>query len=233
MNYAIGMAAALAIGAGGVYFAMNSQIGELRTDLDAVKQELADEKKKRTAAYGVLNKVNHIALYTAKTPFNCKYQDGGFPTFKGVIRYFWDFEHAYGIEVPDNYVWNLVEDPASPGVGTITVPPLKQLRPTKIEFSKFDELDFAGSKRFQRMYADVLPIARDRTDLVGDERLKIDGTLWSRSEAALADLILPLANEARTAVDEAPLTQVVVKFENRPASISGVATKFSDDCAIN
>jgi len=230
MKFLLGIVLALVIGAVGVFFSMNSKVNLLREELRVER-----ERKPAPVTYGMLDRINNIELEGSVTAFNCKHQDGGIAVLqtKGIYRYFWNFEHAYGVHVPDDYQWVIAGNPGNPLVATIKVPPLEQLRPIKIEFDRFDEFNRAASKRFQRMYATVLPIARARTELAGVERLKMDPALWSKARASLKAIILPLVNEARGAAELSQFSDISVVFENQPSNITGTPTQFDDNCAIN
>jgi hypothetical protein len=212
---------ALLIGAGGAYFFQNSKIKQLEARIDALITG-------QVPAYGILSRVNRVELEKASSPFSCKLQDGGFPRFKGVIRYFWDFEYAYGIIVPPNYDWE-VKDLGN-GVGQVLAPSLQQLRPAKVEFRDFDEINEASGDRWERMYYDALKVAKEWVEYTGNFRLRADENLWSDSKVSLSNMLLPLVNQARKSANKSSFSTLEVVFNGQPTSFDAKALSLPKEC---
>lgn len=208
------------VGAAASYFYFSGELAKLQEELDLLENA-------QVINYGVLSSVNRVELETASTEFNCKHTntDG---IGKGTIRYFWDFEHAYGVDVPSSFKWELSElDETS---AEITVPALVQLRPVKIEFSDFDESNQASGNRWEKMYRHVITKAKERTVKAGNSRLISDSNLWIDAEKSMANLLLPLINQVRTQHELEPLEALRVKFEGKPKSIKGKLYLGHHDC---
>lgn len=221
MKELMALVVSLGIGAGGTFFYLNEKIENLEKQLKIAREG-------RPPAYGILSRVNRVELETVSSPFKCQYLDGGFPVFKGEILYFWDFEYAYGVVVPPNYDWQ-VKDLGN-GTAEVTAPELAQLRPIKVEFTDFIELNEANGDRWERMYIDVKGIGQQWIKHVGDERLLIDSSSWSEAKSSLQDLLLPLVNQARESANQTKFSTVQVKFENEPADFNGKAKILPKNC---
>lgn len=224
------IAFAILAGAGATYSFMNKKIGDLEQQVAQLKRKPVD--------YGKLEQVNHVTLATSDTKFSCTHRDGGFPTFKGIYTYFWDFEFGYGVDIPNNFVWKIDEQAGNPSVGTITLPSLQQIRPIKVEFDSFREENKGSTRRFIRMYGDVLTAARDITAQAGDERLIIAPTtnledIWKKAKDSAQAFLLPLVNEARASAEKAPLTTLEVKFSGEPKTLISEGTGLTDGKCIS
>ena len=212
---------AILIGGSGVYFYQVKEIDNLNERIDALISG-------QVPAYGLLSRVNRVELEKSSSPFTCKLQDGGFPKFKGIIRYFWDFEYAYGVVVAPNYNWN-VEDLGN-GVGEVTAPKLQQLRPIKVEFKDFDEINEASGDRWENMYYDALKVAKEWVTYSGNVRLEIDEALWLDSKVSLSAMLLPLINQARKSANKSEFSSLNVVFKGQPLSFDKKALSLPKEC---
>ncbi|MDP2549076.1 hypothetical protein [Oceanobacter sp. 4_MG-2023] len=221
MKEIIAAVVALLIGAGGAYFFQNGKINKLEERIDALITG-------QVPAYGILSRVNRVELEKSSSPFTCKLQDGGFPKSKGIIRYFWDFEYAYGIIVPPNYDWKV--DELGNGVGEVVAPSLQQLRPAKVEFKDFDEINEADGDRWERMYYDALIVAKEWVEYTGEFRLKADENLWNDSKSSLTNMLLPLVNQARESANKPKFNTLKVVFNGQPDSFEAKALLLPKEC---
>ncbi len=138
----------------------------------------ANEAGDNAPNFGRLFAVNRVVLVNQPYSDNCTHTDKkGWG--KGVIKFHWNTEFGYGLDLPQDHVWDIQEP--EEGKFLITLPPLKQLHPLRVEFYDFDETNAASGNRWERMLRDVRKAARTRMERASQVQLGSDRKL--RSEA--------------------------------------------------
>lgn len=111
--------------------------------------------------WGELSAVNQVVLATHEIFDSCTHKDDE-DWGEGVIIYDWKFEFAFGLDIPINHTWDVEQ--TTPGNFTINTPPLTQLRPLIVDFTRFVETNQADGDRWERMYEYAKPAAITRLD---------------------------------------------------------------------
>ena len=164
--------------------------------------------------FGQLSALNRLVLVTQEYTDSCTHHDDE-GLGEGTIVYDWKFEFGYGLDFPLNYAWNVQE----PTVGNYVVeaPPLKQLHPLVVDFTRFIETDEANGDRWQRMYEYAKPAAFARMERATEVNLKANDELTSQAKASVESFILQIL---RAANPEKTVSSVTVNFETSDSPLN-------------
>ncbi|WP_289033632.1 hypothetical protein [uncultured Roseibium sp.] len=169
--------------------------------------------EQNTPRFGRLSQINKIVLAEQLISGKCTHEDDeGFG--KGTIRYEWNFQAAYGFDLPIGYTWKVSEP--SKGNYLISAPPLKQLYPTTVTFTDMLELNPANGNRWERMFYHARKVAAERTKKASQYALENNDALYDLAEQSAGELIRGIMP---TIMPEAAIQSVTVMIPKADGSI--------------
>lgn len=172
--------------------------------------------------FGNLFAVNRIILSELPITDKCRHLDDK-GLGKGIIDFYWQFDAGYGVDIPADYKWNVVE--RSQGNFEIKLPALTQLHPIVADFLDMVEIDPGNGNRWERMVKYAKVAAQKRTVNAVAYYLHHNPKLHEQARSSAERLFLGILRPAFPEYDE---LSVSVQFEQ---SGSGPSKLIDDpDC---
>ena len=130
------------------------------------------------------------------------------PPGRGIIEYRWHFTYMFGVDIPDNWDWEIRREN---GVLKLKAPPLRQLNEPLFSIDGKTEFNQASGNRQQRMDETIKKIGLKAIANGANELLKEGSFVRKHAEMSFGSNILALVNQANP---ENLTHEVIVEFAN-------------------
>ena len=184
----------------------------------------ANSQTTNPPTFGQLSAVNRLVLATQDYTDSCTHHDDR-GLGEGTIVYDWQFQFGYGLDFPLDHVWDVREP--TPGHFVIAAPPLKQLYPLKVDFTRFIETDEANGDRWQRMYEFAKPAALARMTRASEVYLASSSDLASKAKHSAEGFFTQILAEA---LPGKTINSVTVDFAPGTPQAAGTELIASETC---